>query len=265
MAKTRMIKHDLRTSEKVASWPFEIRYFWVLLWGYVDDHGKGKDNPLLVKSDCLPLDPDVTAEQVDGWLWHLEAAGVIVRYTVEMTQYLAIVNWPEHQKPPHPTKDVLPAATDPRAVRRELHASRMNNAGEPSEDFTHELGWVESGFGSEVEKSAHLPAGVTFDDFWNIWPRKDKRKDAETAWNSAKRRAAPEVIVRVAAEYAAHPYRPAKQFVPYGATWLRGDCWKDPMPEAPEAIRRVGKQTPTERAMTTLSLATDIEMAGIES
>jgi hypothetical protein len=61
MAKTRMLKHDLRTSEKVATWPIEIRYFWVLLWGYVDDHGKGKDTPLLVKADCFPLDPNITA------------------------------------------------------------------------------------------------------------------------------------------------------------------------------------------------------------
>jgi hypothetical protein len=66
MAKTRMLKPDLRTSEKVASWPIEVRYFWVLLWGYVDDHGKGKDNPLLVKADCFPLDPDITGETVDG-------------------------------------------------------------------------------------------------------------------------------------------------------------------------------------------------------
>lgn len=263
MAKTRMIKHDLRTSEKVASWPFEIRYFWVLLWGYVDDHGKGKDNPLLVKSDCLPLDPEVTAEQVDGWLWHLQSEGVIARYMVDGAQYLAIVNWPEHQKPPHPTKDVLPAPTDPRATRRELHASRMKDAGDPTEDFTHELNWVGSGFGFEVEESAHLTAGVTFDDFWAVWPRKDKKKDAETAWRSAIRRSSAERIVEVATEYANHPNRPPKQFVPYGATWLRGDCWKDPMPEPPEADSRGGRPTPTERAMTTLTLATDIEMGAI--
>lgn len=234
MAKTRMIKHDLRTSEKVASWPFEIRYFWVLLWGYVDDHGKGKDNPLLVKSDCLPLDPDVTAEQVDGWLWHLVAAGVIVRYTVEKTHYLAIVNWPEHQKPPHPTKDVLPAATDPRAVRREVHASRMKDAGRPSEDFTHELGWVESGFGSEVEESAHLTAGVTFDDFWNVWGRKIAKADAEKAWAKAVKIADPLLIIEAARALWDSPWKGDPQFIPYPGKWLNGKRWNDPAPQPPQ-------------------------------
>jgi len=156
MAKTRMLKNDLRTSEKVASWPVELRYFWVLLWGYVDDHGKGRDNPLLVKADCFPLDPDITHDTVNGWLWDLVAAGVIVRYTVDGHEYFQIVNWKEHQKPPHPTDDVIPSFDAPAAVRRALHEDFMKdagspprNAGAPHEDFTPVFGlgrgWVEGG------------------------------------------------------------------------------------------------------------------------
>ncbi|MEZ2390872.1 hypothetical protein AB6813_15275 [bacterium RCC_150] len=48
MARIRSIKPEIRTSEKVNSWPVEIRYFWIMLWGYVDDHGKGRDNAKLI-------------------------------------------------------------------------------------------------------------------------------------------------------------------------------------------------------------------------
>ena len=111
MAKVRMIKAEVRTSEKVASWPLEVRYFWVLLWGYVDDYGRGKDNPKLIKADCFPLDEDITSEVVDGWLWMLSDAGVVIRYEVDGVKYLAVKNWAEHQKPQHAGKDLFPVFT----------------------------------------------------------------------------------------------------------------------------------------------------------
>ncbi len=128
MARTRMLKPDLRTSEKVASWPIEIRYFWVLLWGYLDDFGKGKDNALLIKSDCFPLDPDITSEVVDEWLWVMAGDGVIVRYEVEGARFVAAVNWTEHQKPQHPTPSKIP---DHKATE-----ILVNDSGKALEPFT---------------------------------------------------------------------------------------------------------------------------------
>ena len=58
----------LRTSLTAAEWPREVRYFWVLLWGYLDDHGRGVDEPRLIKADCFPLDDDLTATDIDKWL-----------------------------------------------------------------------------------------------------------------------------------------------------------------------------------------------------
>ena len=79
MAKTRMLKPDLRTSVKVASWPREVRYFWTLSWGYVDDFGKGLDNLLLIRADCFPLDDDVTLEMLVCWLWRWQQDRNIIR------------------------------------------------------------------------------------------------------------------------------------------------------------------------------------------
>jgi hypothetical protein len=247
MAKTRMLKHHIRSSQKVASWPIEVRYFWVLLWGYVDDHGKAIDNALLVKADTFPLDREVTEEVIDGWLWLLVDAQVINRYTVGGTDYLEVINWREHQKPPHPTADVLPSSSVPESIAREPHAELMHDAGNVHAELTPSLGWVKSGFGSGFGFDAHVAVAekpvIVFDDFWRVWPRKEKRKDAETAWASAIKRVSPQTIVDVAAEYSAHPHRVARQFVPYGATWLRGDCWNDPMPLAPERDKTTAQQT----------------------
>jgi len=242
MAKTRMLKHDLRTSEKVASWPIPIRYFWTLLWGYVDDHGKGKDSPLLVKADCFPLDPDITADTMDEWLWHLAEANVIERYTVDGTNYIAVINWPEHQKPPHPTKDVLPAHNDPRATRRDIHAKRMNDAGKAHASLTPVLGWVESGFGygfvngssPAVTESAPLDIDALFNDAYAHWPKKVDKKLALERFKLAAKKVAPDVLAAHIIQFGdAYAATTAKQFTPGLGVWIGHERWEDDLPTSP--------------------------------
>lgn len=108
MARIRSIKPEIRTSEKVNSWPVEIRYFWIMLWGYVDDQGKGRDNAKLIAADAYPLDDAVTHDVVEEWLGVLHAAGVIYRYAEGDKRYLAVVNWREHQRISHPARSVIP-------------------------------------------------------------------------------------------------------------------------------------------------------------
>ena len=108
MARIRSIKPEIRISEKVNSWPIEVRYFWIMLWGYVDDHGRGRDNAKLIVADSYPLDDNITHKDVDGWLAVLEASDVILRYEVDGARYLLIKNWLEHQRPAHPAKSVIP-------------------------------------------------------------------------------------------------------------------------------------------------------------
>lgn len=108
MARIRSIKPEVRISEKVNSWPIECRYFWVLLWGYCDDYGYGRDNARLIKADSFPLDDSVTVEQVSDWMDVLWGSGVIQRFIAGGSQYFRVVNWGEHQKISHPAKQVLP-------------------------------------------------------------------------------------------------------------------------------------------------------------
>ena len=61
MARIRSVKPELRESKLVGSWPMEVRYFWVLFWGYLDDFGRGLDLPKRIAGDCFPLDRTETA------------------------------------------------------------------------------------------------------------------------------------------------------------------------------------------------------------
>lgn len=113
MARIRSVKPALRTSAVVAAWPREVRYAFVLLWGYLDDKGRGLDVPKGIAGDLFPLDDDVTPKKMDTWLTMMTRGfngrpGPVCRYEVAGRRYLHTVNVQEHQRPNRPTPSVLP-------------------------------------------------------------------------------------------------------------------------------------------------------------
>jgi hypothetical protein len=229
MAKIRMIKTEVRTSEKVASWPLEVRYFWILLWGYVDDHGKGKDNPLLIKADCFPLDENITSETVDQWLCVLAESGVIVRYEVAGTRYLAVKNWSEHQKPQHPGKDLFPNYFDANATVLESDEECMQPSCNLHATCTPELSRDElsrDNLFNDVERESSY--SEDFESWWKLYPRKQGKGLAYSSWLKAIAKDKPDVLIDAAGKYAKSPSLPSEvKFIPLPATWLNQERWND--------------------------------------
>lgn len=130
MARIRSVKPDLRTSEKVNSWPIELRFFWVLLWGYCDDYGRGKLNPRLIVADAFPLDDTVKPDTVSSWMDVLAKSGVITPYEVDDVHYFYVTNWSEHQKVQHPSKSATPCPHGLRSGSCNSHESSVSGSGE---------------------------------------------------------------------------------------------------------------------------------------
>lgn len=71
-----------------------------------------------------------------------------------------------------------------------------------------------------------------FGEFWILYPRKVEKLDARKAFEKMARTISLEVIVEGARRLSADPNLPAKQFVPYPASWLRAGGWEnEPYPE----------------------------------
>lgn len=171
MARIRSIKPELRTSITVSMWPREVRYFFILLWGYFDDYGRGVDDELLIASDCFPRDRDVTPEVVDAWLETIAESGPLCRYEVDGRNYLHAPNWREHQKPSHPTRSKIPPCPDdePDDFKRwrEANPQRLTRRSRKSrEEFARDSPASPgpspegSGSGSEGAQDAALPASA---------------------------------------------------------------------------------------------------------
>lgn len=74
---------------------------------------------------------------------------------------------------------------------------------------------------------------MTFRAFWALYPRHVGKKDAEKAWNKLKPDAATwEAMVTALAWQMNQPswLKDGGAYVPYPATWLRGERWTDEPP-----------------------------------
>lgn len=71
-----------------------------------------------------------------------------------------------------------------------------------------------------------------FDQFWARYPRRVARKDAQKAWAQVNADDALGAILDALAWQATQPAwtKDDGAFVPYPATWLRGERWTDERP-----------------------------------
>lgn len=256
MARIRSIKPELRTSLTVAEWPREVRYFFALLWGYLDDHGRGVDNNRLILADCFPLDRDLDEHVIDSWLNMIADSGPLCRYEVNGRQYLHAVNWREHQKPSHPTDSRIPPCP-----RHEMPDTAPEPLAKTSRTAPESLrpeqliGDVVRDVDGDVviDPEERLPG---FDEFWSHWPRKVSKPDARKAWDKAvgKNHADPAAIVKAAASYAdrCRLTRQDQKYIPHPATWLNRESWNDdldaviPLPSQRAPTDYEGFKNPTD-------------------
>jgi hypothetical protein len=109
MPRIRTVKPGFFRSLTLSELEPRTRLTFVGLWCYVDDSGRGVDDPRLVKAEVWPLDDDVPATLVESDLKALAAVGVLHRYqTDDGRRYIHVSNWAEHQRISHPTDSDLP-------------------------------------------------------------------------------------------------------------------------------------------------------------
>lgn len=252
MARIRSIKPQAFTSESLADVSVHARWTFAGLWTYVDDEGRGKADPRLIKGQLWPLDDDVTSKDVAGYLDELEAEGMVCRYEVDGRLYLHVVHWHEHQSINKATDSKLPTcphhdrSTDPAGTPNGLGEGDSRSAtGELPESYRGEQGTgnkeVEQGSGTGTPAPDSSTALVlvtadavtvrqpTFEDFWRAYPKKRSRADAQRAWAKvikAGKVSAAEVVA-AAGRLRDDPNLPDLTYVPNGATWLNGERWND--------------------------------------
>lgn len=79
------------------------------------------------------------------------------------------------------------------------------------------------------ETNVHLDA--LFDEFWNVYPRKQNKIQAKKLYKTALTKCEHETLVAAANRYAKDPNR-LDAYTKMASTWLANECWNDaPLPE----------------------------------
>lgn len=133
MARIRSIKPEFWTDEKVVSLPPLARLFFIGLWNFADDEGRGEYSPARLKMQILPADSADPSELLGA----IRRNSMIVVYEVENKEYFQIVNFHKHQKvdarrpsrlpPPPSCADPRRIAPTDRDMDREKDRSSVSN------------------------------------------------------------------------------------------------------------------------------------------
>ena len=67
----------------------------------------------------------------------------------------------------------------------------------------------------------------TFEDFWEVYPKKIGKGQARAAYNGAMKKVTPDELIAALKRYVAYSAPKEKQFTPNPATWLNGERWGD--------------------------------------
>jgi hypothetical protein len=82
----------------------------------------------------------------------------------------------------------------------------------------------------EVEQEKIKPLAIAsplFDEFWQLWPRREGKANAVKAWQKATKKITESDLLEKARAYVTSPTLPQAQFVPHAATWLNGERYND--------------------------------------
>lgn len=232
MARARNIKPGFFANDQLAEIEPLGRLLFAGLWTIADREGRLEDRPKKIKAALLPYDDC----DIDNLLTALHYAGFISRYVVDGQNYIQIINFAKHQNP-HPKEalSIIPAI--PIKESEKQLTSNLLESGEtitkntdspipitiPSDSPTP-ITAGQGGSQREPKKENH------FNEFWLAYPRKDAKKDAWKAWGQLKPGNDLFVEIMAGLEKAKKSRDWIKdngQFIPYAATWVRGERWKD--------------------------------------
>lgn len=270
MPRIRTIKPEFWDSPGTAEASHVARLFFIAMWNWADDWGVGLATPKPLIGFAFPNDEDISTADFPSLAKEVAKCFDVEFYEVSGRRYYSIPSWDIHQRTERKAKRLNPGPD-----QAETHTNTgKSEQPSPTADFPtegtevqaweREQGKGKGNIGKGTGEQAPAVLDAIFTSAWADWPKKTDRADARKKFGvAAKKIGAYELAGFISSFGHAYATTTEKQFIPGLGTWLNRERWTDEMPTAP-TTKRDTRQTPTERAQQTLTLATEIDMKGIE-
>lgn len=224
MARIRSIKPEFPQSETIGALSRDARLLFIQLWTFVDDEGRARAASRMLASLLYPYDDDAPS-LIDGWLLELEGAGCVVRYVIEGTTYIQVLNWLKHQKIDRPTPSRIPQFDESSRILASPRCSILDLGSRIKEE---DLEVSLRSCSVEPERSPEIavaaPSENEFQKWYSAYPRKQGVAQARKAWVKATKHVTPSDLLDATKSYR---FASDAQFIPLPASWLNGQRWLD--------------------------------------
>lgn len=211
----RIIKEAILTSETAGSLD---DFSWRLLVSLIclaDDYGRGRANPAIIKGQAFPLRDNVTKEQIEESLKEIQKSGTIIVYQVEGAKYYYFPKWEKHQTIRAKTSRYPDPANAEICEQMQTDEIICKQVKADAPEIQYNTIQIQSN------------TNTHFDEFWEAYPRKVAKKDAEKAFAKIKVDMAALMAALEKQKNSKQWKKEGGQYIPYPATWLNQERWND--------------------------------------
>ena len=217
----RILKESICASPDINLLTAEEEIFFYRLIVNCDDYGLADARAEVLISKCFPLRLySVTPVKINAYLKKFAQIGLIILYKAEGRPYLKLAKWENHQQV-RAKKAKYPMPSDDN-ICNQLISDDNNCPRNPIQ--------------SESNPNP-MRAQNGFARFWEAYPKKRSKGDAEKAWDTIKlsEPLVNQVIAKLKlAKTSADWTKDDGKYIPYPATWLRAKGWEDDYSKKPE-------------------------------
>lgn len=220
MARIRTVKPELADDEKLGSISRDARLLFIMMWCHSDDYGVVKGNLRWLQAQIFPYDP-IKPEQFKKWVDELINIDAIRPYEKKEEKYFYIKNFQKHQVINKPSKQ----ARNPDPPEEVLRGDSRSTTVALPEDY------AEEGKGREGKgKEGKGKEGNAFEIFWEAYPKKKSKGQAEKEWLKIKpsEQLLADILATIERAKTSEDWmKEGGRYIPYPATWLNAKGWED--------------------------------------
>lgn len=247
----RLIREGFLDSEAInrLSDSAECLYHRLLL--AADDAGRMDGRPDILRARLYPLDSSRRTQDVVRLLRENEKQGLVIAYEWDGKPFLQVSRW---QRPGNAQYSRFPwvdgsfriewVKRETRDGAKEFCASSLVNPNHiPSASHRHPIegDFRQMSGDGDVDGDVSIPqpkASGEFAIFWEAYPKKVGKLDAEKAWKTKKPPLETCLQAIQSQKQSQQWTRDEGQFIPHPATWIRQGRWEDGELQLEEGFRR---------------------------
>lgn len=108
MARKRMIDPSIWQSEDFSRLSTLAKLVFIGLFSLADDEGRGRCNPVYLKSTLFPYEENIRSADIDKTLSEISSNMSVVLYSCDGSNYYSLLSWDTFQKIDRPSQSKIP-------------------------------------------------------------------------------------------------------------------------------------------------------------